>query len=48
MDPTSVGRELEGFDPDVDWKGWKGRRLDLDVVTGRVVRNVNRKEIERV
>ena len=34
--PTLVGRGLEGWDLDVDWKVWKGRRLDLDVVVGRV------------
>ena len=28
LDPTSIGR-------DVDWKGWKRRQLDPDVVAGR-------------
>ena len=44
LDLTSIGRGLEGLDPDivvgrtesvVNWKGWKRHQLDPDVVAGR-------------
>ena len=34
LEGTPIGRGLEGLDPTVDWKGWKGRQLDPDVVAG--------------
>ena len=44
LDPNVVDGGLEGtLDPDVDWKGWKGRRLEgLEGTSiGRVGRDVD-------
>ena len=49
-DTSSIGKDV---DPDVDWKGWKGRQLDPDVVAGRgldpssIGRDVDWKDVDR-
>ena len=50
LEGTSIGRVKRDVvdDRDVSWKGWKGRRLDPDVVAGRAGRDVNWERIGRV